>query len=278
MSLSNRTCIVTGANTGLGFHVAKGLAARGADTTLLCRSREKGERAVQAIRAALPDASVALAVCDLSSLRSVRDFIAHFKATHASLDLLYNNAAVMKSKRTTTEDGFEMMFQVNYLAAFVLMTSLLGLLRNGSSPGIINNGRPSAKLRLDLDDLQAKKRYGMYRSFFRTKLCLVFATMELARRPERDGVAVTMVDPGTFKSELVRDVKLGAWFKNLLSSPVEKAAGNILYHTDPAAMASRNGKVFREQKEYPVPEYWQEASVAQRLWSLTESMLEGRAH
>lgn len=278
MSLSNRMCIVTGASSGLGFHVAKGLAARGADTTLLCRSREKGERAVREIRAAVPDASVDLAVCDLSSLRSTRAFIAHFRTTHASLDLLYNNAAVMKRTRTATEDGFEMMFQVNYLAAFVLMTSLLELLKNGSSPGIINNGRPSAKLRLDLDDLQARTRYGMYRSFFLTKLCLVFATMELARRPERDGVAVTMVDPGTFKSGLVRDVKLAAWFKNLMSGPVEKAAANILYHADPAALASRNGKVFRERKEYLLPEYWQDAGVAQRLWSVTESMLEGRMH
>jgi NAD(P)-dependent dehydrogenase (short-subunit alcohol dehydrogenase family) len=278
MSLSNRTCIVTGASTGLGFHVAKGLAARGADATLLCRSRAKGERAVEAIRTAVPDASVALAVCDLASLRSIRDFIAHFKATHASLDLLYNNAAVMKSKRTITEDGFEMMFQVNYLAAFVLMTSLLELLKNGSSPGIINNARPSAKLRLDLDDLQAEKRYGMYRSFFLTKLCLVFATMELARRPDRDGVAVTMVDPGTFKSELVRDVKLAGWFKNLMSGPVEKAAGNVLHHAEPAALASRNGRAFRERKEYPLPEYWQDAGVAQRLWSVTESLLEGSMH
>lgn len=278
MSPSNRTCIVTGASTGLGFHVAKGLAARGADTTLLCRNQQKGERAVQEIRTAVPDASVALAVCDLASLRSIRDFIARFKATHASLDLLYNNAAVMKSKRTTTEDGFEMMFQVNYLAAFVLMTSLLELLKNGTSPGIINNARPSAKLRLDLDDLQFEKGYGMYRSFFLTKLCLVFATMELARRPERDGVVVTMVDPGTFKSELARDMRFAAWFKNLVSGPVEKAAGNILYHADPAALASRNGKVFRERKEYPVPEYWQDAGVAERLWSITESMLEGRMH
>lgn len=278
MSPSRRTCIVTGASTGLGFHVAKGLAARGADTTLLCRNGEKGKRAVQQIRAAVPDASVALAVCDLASLGSIRDFIARFKATHASLDLLYNNAAVMKSKRTTTEDGFEMMFQVNYLAAFVLMTSLLELLKNGSSPGIINNARPSAKLRLDLDDLQFENSYGMYRSFFLTKLCLVFATMELARRPDRGGVVVTMVDPGTFKSQLVRDVTLAGWFKNLLSGPVETAAANLLYHTDAATLATRNGKVFRERKEYPLPDYWQDADVAQRLWSITESMLEGRMH
>lgn len=177
MDLSSRTCIVTGANAGLGFEVARRFAALGADTTLLCRSEGRGMEAVSRIRAESPEASVRLAVCDLASLASTRGFVEEFRGRHGSLDILYNNAAVMKSRRTVTEDGFELMFQVNYLAPFTLMTDMLDLLKKGGSPIVVNVARPSDRLRLDLDDLQSQKEYGMWRSFFRTKLCLVFASL-----------------------------------------------------------------------------------------------------
>jgi NAD(P)-dependent dehydrogenase (short-subunit alcohol dehydrogenase family) len=272
MDLSSRTCIVTGANTGLGFEVARRFAASGADTTLLCRTEERGMEAVSRIREEWPTASVRLAVCDLASLESTMGFLDEFRGSHRKLDILYNNAAVMKSRRTVTEDGFEMMFQVNYLAPFTLMTGMLDLLKKGGSPIVVNNARPSARLRLDLDDLQSERDYAMWRSFFKTKLCLVFASLELARRPDRDGVVVTMIDPEPFRSGLVRDVKLVGWLKNLVSAPVEKAAENILYHLD-AKRETKNGKVFKGRQEYPLPTYWQDERISGLLWSMTESML-----
>jgi NAD(P)-dependent dehydrogenase (short-subunit alcohol dehydrogenase family) len=278
MDFTDKTCIVTGANTGLGFEVAKRLAARGADTTVLCRSKRKGEKAVLRIKDANPNASVELAVCDLSSLTSIRDFLDRFRDRHPKLDLLYNNAAVMKSERTETEDGFEMMFQVNYLAPFILMTSLLDLLKQGTSAFLINNGRPSYKLRLDMDDLQFTKKYTMYQSFFLTKLCLLLSTLELARRPESDGVTVTMIDPGPFKSELVRDKRLISWFKNLISAPVEKAAENILFHLRPEEAEAKHGRVFKEREDHPLSAYWTDPDNGARLWSITEEMLKGAAH
>jgi NAD(P)-dependent dehydrogenase (short-subunit alcohol dehydrogenase family) len=275
MEFTDKACIVTGASTGLGFEVAKRLSTRGAETTLLCRSLRRGEEAIRRIRAAHPDALVELAVHDLSSLTSIREFIAGYRERHGRLDLLYNNAAVMRAGRTETEDGFEAMFQVNYLAPFVLMTSLLDLLKKGASPFVINNGRPSQRLRVDWEDLQFTKKYSMYRSFFLTKLCLLFATLELARRPDRDGVTVTMIDPGPFKSELVRDRRLAGWFKNLISAPVEKAADNILFHMVPAEAEAKHGRVFKEKEDYPLSAYWSDPENGARLWAVTEDLLKG---
>ena len=99
MQLSNKHCIVTGANTGLGFEVARRLAAQGANTTMLCRNREKGEAALHKLREEHPGAQLEMAVCDLASLDAIRDFVSEYNARHEKLDLLYNNAAVMKSKR-----------------------------------------------------------------------------------------------------------------------------------------------------------------------------------
>lgn len=273
MDLSGRHCLITGANSGLGLAAARRLAGMGASTILLCRSKERGEKAIREIGRESPHASTELMICDLSSLHSVKRFIEDFKGRHSVLDILYNNAAVMKQRRTVTEDGLEMMFQVNYVAPFLLMNSLLEVLKNGSSPFIINIGRPAEKYRLDIDDLQATRDYHMYHSFFRTKLCLLFASLELSRRDERDGVAVAMIDPGPFKSDLVREVPLMGWFKNLFSATADRAAENILYHVTSSDSGSKNGKVFREKKEEPLTDYWQNARIGERLWSATESLV-----
>ena len=272
-SLKDKTCLITGASSGLGFAVSKQLALLGCHTILLCRNSEKGESTIQEIKRETSNVSVELMICDLSSMKSIQRFIEEFKSKYSKLDILYNNAAVMKRNRTITEDGFEMMSQVNYLASFKLMDSFLELIKNSSSPFIINNGRPSYKLRLDMDDLQFSKNYSMYQSFFKTKLYLLFASLELSRRTESDGITVTMIDPGPFKSDLVREVPLMGWIKNLFSSSVEKAAENILYHITSDEVKKKNGKVFKEKQEWPLTEYWKDKNISERLWSFTESLI-----
>ncbi|UCE41743.1 MAG: SDR family NAD(P)-dependent oxidoreductase, partial [Candidatus Aminicenantes bacterium] len=112
MTLSGKICLITGANTGLGLAVSKKFTNMSANTIMLCRNKEKGENAIHEIKKETPNASVELMICDLSSMTSIQSFIEEFKGKYSKLDILYNNAAVMKQKRTITEDGFEMMFQV----------------------------------------------------------------------------------------------------------------------------------------------------------------------
>lgn len=273
MELTGKNCLVTGASSGLGLEVAKGLARLGANTTLLCRNKLKGENAIDAIRQEIPGASIEMKVCDLASLESVRQFIEDFNTGQSRLDILFNNAAVMKRNRTVTKDGFEMMFQVNYLAPFMLMNSFVELLLNASCPLVLNNTLPSSKLRLDMDDLQFSRNYSMYNSFFQTKLCLLFASLEFARRHEDDRITTIMAVPGSFKSNLVREIPLIGWVKNLFSMSVTRAAENILYLMTTDIIKQKNGKAFKEKHEFPLSAYWQDPITGQRLWSLTESLI-----
>jgi NAD(P)-dependent dehydrogenase (short-subunit alcohol dehydrogenase family) len=110
MELSGKTCLVTGASSGLA--AAKKFAAGGANVALLCRDVQKGENAREEIRIETPCASLELSYCDLASLASIENFIREFKETHVRLDILFNNAAVMKTRRTLSGDGLELMFQI----------------------------------------------------------------------------------------------------------------------------------------------------------------------
>jgi NAD(P)-dependent dehydrogenase (short-subunit alcohol dehydrogenase family) len=274
MLFSGKNCLITGANSGLGFAVSRIFARRGAHTILLCRDKARGEEAVQMILQETPNASVDLMICDLSLMDSTQRFITDFKAKYSRLDILLNNAAVMKRKRTVTEDGFEMMFQVNYLAPFMLMNAFLELLENGSSHQIVNIALPADDLRLNFHDLQFKETYHMWDSFFQTKLYLLMASLEMSRRHEGDELTVTLAVPGSFKSNLARDFYGLGWLKNLFVAPVDSAAENILYVVELVEEQKRSTRLFEKREEKQLAPYWQDTGVRERLWSLTESLIQ----
>ena len=120
-----RVAVVTGANTGLGYHTAAALAQTGAHVVLAVRDLEKGNLALARIVAACPDADVTLQELDLSSLASVRAAAAALRKTYLRIDLLINNAGVMWTPKQLTADGFEMQFGTNHLGHFALTGLLL---------------------------------------------------------------------------------------------------------------------------------------------------------
>ncbi len=125
--LSGRVAVVTGANSGIGFHTAQTLAMHGARVVLACRDLVRAERAVERIAAASRGTQVISAGLDLASMSSVRAFA---DAWTGPIDILVNNAGVMAPpKPARTADGFELQFGTNHLAHFVLtgllLTSLL---------------------------------------------------------------------------------------------------------------------------------------------------------
>jgi NAD(P)-dependent dehydrogenase (short-subunit alcohol dehydrogenase family) len=132
--LSGRTVVVTGGNSGIGFHTADGLAAHGAKVILACRDLIRAERAVARI-ARRRRGEVSATELDLSSMSSVQDF-AH--SWTGPLDLLVNNAGVMAPPDPArTADGFELQFGTNHLGHFVLTGLLLPTLLSSDAPRVV---------------------------------------------------------------------------------------------------------------------------------------------
>ena len=124
-SQKGKIAIVTGANAGLGFETALGLAQKGAKVIMACRNIVKAEKAKAAILKKVPDGDVVVMEIDLSKLKSVSNFAKAFLKNYDALHLLINNAGVMIPPYEKTEDGFELQMGANYFGHFLLTGLLL---------------------------------------------------------------------------------------------------------------------------------------------------------
>ena len=121
-SLAGTTAVVTGANSGIGWHTAAELARHGADVMLAVRSLDKGEAAAAQMREGAAG-TVRVARLDLGSLASVQEFA---ESWDGPLGLLVNNAGLMTPPRyRETADGHELQFGTNHLGHFALTGRLL---------------------------------------------------------------------------------------------------------------------------------------------------------
>jgi NAD(P)-dependent dehydrogenase (short-subunit alcohol dehydrogenase family) len=203
---SGRVAVVTGANSGLGFHTALELARRGAKVVVASRSEVRGKEAVARIIAEVPDGDLDLRGLDLADLANVRSFADSLQASYPSIDLLINNAGVMAIPRQQTVDGFEMQFGTNHLGHFALTGLLLPLLRRTGDARVVTVSSTAHKPgRIDFDDLMSEQSYRRWKVYSNTKLANLLFAYELQRRlaaSDADLISVA-AHPGTSATNLV---------------------------------------------------------------------------
>lgn len=290
-SQSGRRVLITGANSGIGFHTALELARRGAEIILPARTEAKSVDAIKRIQSEVPAAKLTSAILDLASLASIRSF-AQFYAEHfpgQSLDLLINNAGVMAlPTREITVDGFERQFAVNYMGAFALTALLFPHLKQQHGTRIINISSVVAhQAKIDFNNLQSEREYKQpYGTYSVSKLADLIFALELQRRltaicspvvsiGAHPGVAVT-----NLTSNMIGFVKILVNFlAPLLGQDAAHGALPILFAATsadvvPGGYYGPNGSL--EYKGYPVPAKIPalalDAAVAQRLWEETERL------
>src|SRR5215470_9760737 len=134
----NKTCLVTGANSGIGKETALGLARMGARVVLVCRNQEKGEQALADIKRDTRSSQLDLLIADTSSFGSVRALATQIQQRVPRLDVLINNAGAAVRYRTLCADGIEMTVAGNYLGPALLTMRLLELLKASAPSRIVN--------------------------------------------------------------------------------------------------------------------------------------------
>jgi NAD(P)-dependent dehydrogenase (short-subunit alcohol dehydrogenase family) len=268
--LAGVRAVVTGANSGLGFHTTLELARHGASVVLGVRDEARGADAVEQVLGQVPGARVEVRRLDLADLASVRAFAD--TVGQQPLDLLVNNAGVMAVPHRLTADGFEMQFGTNHLGHFaltgLLLPSLLaGSLREGPPRVVTLSSMVHRRGRLDREDLMGERGYSPWRAYGQSKLANLLFLRELQRRADAGGVRLLSLGahPGyaatnlqlagpRMQSSRLREV--GARLLNVaLAQPAAHGAWPILRAaTDPAA---RGGDYygpggFAEQRGHPV--------------------------
>ena len=245
---SGRVAVVTGANSGLGYHVALALAEAGADVVLACRNAEKAESAMASIRSFAPGATVSFSRLDLADLSSVAAFAGDFASTHDRLDLLINNAGLMAVAESRTVDGFETQIGVNHLGHFALTQRLLPAIT--STPGARVASMSSLAHRggrLALDDLMFERRgYGRWAAYCQSKLANLLFVAELQRRLAESGSGAIAVaaHPGMAQTNLGSEYALTNWIMRLSApfgqgSAAARALPLLRAATDPAVLGGQ---------------------------------------
>lgn len=194
---SNRTVVVTGANSGLGAETARALARAGAQVVLACRDVAKGQEVADGI-----GENAQVRRLDLADLSSVREFAAGLAATHETIDVLVNNAGVMAVPFRRTADGFEMQIGTNHFGHFALTALLLGRITDR----VVTVSSTMHRIgKIDLDDVNwERRRYERWPAYGQSKLANLLFAYELQRRLAAHGSPVksVAVHPGYSSTNL----------------------------------------------------------------------------
>ncbi|MDQ2629154.1 MAG: oxidoreductase [Actinomycetota bacterium] len=203
-----RIAVVTGANTGVGLEVARGLATLGAGVVLACRNREAAATARDDILRTAPGARVDVVHLDVSDLASVRGCAEELRAAYPVIDILVNNAGVMHQVRRVTADGFEGDFGTNFLGPFALTGLLLDRVLAAPAGRIIAvNSKTSRGGRIAFDDLHSEKSFSSAAAYTQSKLAQLMAVFALQRRLETMGSqAISLAaHPGGTRTGILRE-------------------------------------------------------------------------
>jgi NAD(P)-dependent dehydrogenase (short-subunit alcohol dehydrogenase family) len=278
MSMDSRTCLVTGATSGIGKEIAAGLAGMGANVVFVGRDGAKCEAVLAEIMQRHLGNNVSYIVSDLASQQSVRGLAAEFLDKHPTLHVLVNNAGIFSGQRTTTVDGIEQTFAVNHLAPFLLTHLLLSRLKASAPARVITTSSVAHRgARIDFDDPQFERRpYGGIAAYGQSKLANILFTRELARRLEGRRVAANCFHPGGVKTGLMEGNPLryrAAWAAAspfLLSA--EKGADTGVYLASSPEVEEVTGKYFVKRKITEPSALAQEDEAASRLWIISEEL------
>lgn len=271
MDVKDKTILITGATSGIGFETALFLAKAGAHLVLTTRNVEKGEQIKKNIIEATGNTQIDLLECRMDELSSVRNAAEEFKKKYSALHILINNAGIWETKRKESTDGIELTFAVNHLAPFLLTNLLLNLIVQSAPARIINLASTAHKFgTINFDDIEGRKNWSSMKSYGQSKLCNVLFTKSLHEILKEKQISVNCVHPGVVATNLFS--KMPKWFMWPFSiffiSPSKGAQTSIFLATSSEA-ENISGKYFAKKKIISSSKESCDINIAEKLWKLS---------
>jgi NAD(P)-dependent dehydrogenase (short-subunit alcohol dehydrogenase family) len=284
--MHGKTCIVTGASSGIGKETARALARDGAHVVMVSRDLRRGEAARQDVQRSAGHDRVDLLLADLSSQASIREVASDILARYENIDVMVNNAGAMYTARSLTVDGIERTFATNHLA-YMLLTHLLldrikASTRAGSAARIVNvSSRAHERASMNFDDLQFERGFSVRYVYGHSKLANVLYTYELARRLEGTGVTANCLHPGVVRTGFGKNntsdalgliVNGGIRIAGLFFIGAQKGAETSVYLASSPEVEGVTGKYFAQSRERQSSAASHDRDAARRLWEISEKM------
>lgn len=277
LSLSGKTFLVTGCNSGLGLETARVLALRGGRILGTARTAEKAGAAL----APLGGNTIGLE-CELSEPKSVRASVRAVKAAleGAKIDAIICNAGIMALPKNEQKFGVELQLFTNHVGHFILVTGLLDELAEAGRVVMVSS---RAHLRapkggIEFDNLAGERDYSPWRAYGQSKIANILFARELARRFEGTRRTANAIHPGVIFTNLSRHMNPAArlvfqaagslFMKNI----GEGAATQCYVATHPAA-AAVSGKYWVDSNVVEPRADGTDPATASRLWTVTEELV-----
>jgi len=216
--LKGKVIILTGANSGIGKAASIQLARLGATVIMACRSRERGMRALEEVRYSAESSAIELIQVDMSSQRSIRQFVSDFTQRHKHLHVLIHNAANfdhIQKEPVLTDEHLETIFATNHLGPFLMTRLLLDMLKASVPSRIItvaSKGLISYPfLDIEFDNLHGERKFSVQHAYYHSKQAQVMFTFDLAERLRETGISVHCVRVGNVAIPDQRLAHLPKW-------------------------------------------------------------------
>jgi NAD(P)-dependent dehydrogenase (short-subunit alcohol dehydrogenase family) len=271
--MRGKTCVITGATSGIGLEAAEELARRGASLILVGRDAGRGAAALERITVRVPGAQIALCIADLSRLGEIRRLAADLLATAGRIDVLINNAGAFFDRHELTEDGLERTFALNHMNYFLLTNLLLDKLKEAAPSRIVNVASEAHRgATLDFSDLTGRRQAKGWPAYRRSKLANILFTSELARRLGDNGVTANCLHPGFVATRFgdAGNTMPTRWLLGLAKrlvaiTPAEGAQTIVHLASAPEAARVSGGYFIKSREAEPSPAA-RDSAAARRLW------------
>jgi NAD(P)-dependent dehydrogenase (short-subunit alcohol dehydrogenase family) len=252
--LSGKVALVTGATTGIGKEIARGLARMGAEVVIGARTLDRGNAARDDIASTTGSTKVSVMQVDMADQKSIRAFASSFLAQHPKLHILVNNAGCWQSDRQESPDGHELTWATNVLGPY-LLTNLLAPGLEAAAPSRVINIVSDFASSYDVTDLEwSKRKYDMMKCYSQSKQALRMLTWGQADRFASSKVAVNCAAPGFVKTEFNRSVRgftaaMIKFFAALMAVSPEKGAETPLWAAAARQLEGQTSKFYNKLAE-----------------------------
>ena len=269
---TTKTALLTGVTSGFGEVIARHLAKSGYSLIILARSESNANALKTSLLAGNSSVTVEVVVCDLSSLKSVRNACEQVRETHTHIELLVLNAGLWNFEFRETEDGIEETLQVNLIAPMLLFDLLKNSIPADGNSKVIFTASGLHQGIVQFDDLEFRNNFSGFKAYRQSKLGIILLTRLLAKNSQHQGISFYCVHPGVVKTQLAKNA---GWFSRtvfwLMGKSVEKGAKTHLHLIDTPSSKLVSGEYYANSKLTQTTKESNDLNTAKKLMEVIEA-------